>query len=64
MFSSGFLFPRIFAHPAKALLPVARAVVKRGYAYDRAQVEPVYVQPLLVQAAEPSDEEIVARLGG
>lgn len=46
-----------------ASLPVARAVVKLGYAFDRAMLEPVYVQPQLVQAAEPSDVEIEARLG-
>ena len=46
-----------------ASLPVARAVVKLGYAFDRALLEPVYVQPLLVRAREPSDEEIVERLG-
>jgi len=46
-----------------ASLPVARSVVKLGYAFERAQLEPVYVQPLLVRAREPSDEEIEERLG-
>ena len=44
-------------------IPVARAVVKLGYSFDRALVEPVYVQPLLMDATEPTDEEIAARLG-
>ncbi len=46
-----------------ASLPVARAVVKLGYAFDRALLEPVYVQPLLVRAREPDDGEIEERLG-
>ena len=46
-----------------ASLPVARSVVKLGYAFDRALLEPVYVQPLIVRAREPDDEEIVERLG-
>ena len=44
-------------------IPVARAVVKLGYSFDRARVEPVYVQPLLLDATEPTDEEIAAQLG-
>ncbi|MCO6451214.1 MAG: serine-rich protein [Caldilineales bacterium] len=46
-----------------ASLPVARAVAKLGYAYDRALLEPVYLQPWLVWAEEPSDVEIERRLG-
>ena len=41
-----------------ASLPVARTVAKLGYAFDRAQVEPCYIQPLLLNAQEPSDGEI------
>ena len=43
-----------------ASLPVARSVAKLGYSFDRAQVEPCYIQPLLLDVAEPTDEEIVA----
>ena len=46
-----------------ASLPVARSVIKLGYAFDRALLEPVYVQPLLVEAEEPNDAEIAERLG-
>jgi hypothetical protein len=46
-----------------ASLPVARAVAKLGYAYDRAELEPCYIQPLQLLAPEPTDAEIVARLG-
>ena len=42
---------------------MARAVAKLGYAYDRAELEPCYVQPLQLLAPEPTDAEIVARLG-
>ncbi len=45
-------------------LPVARSVVKLGYQTDRARLEPCYIQPLLLEAREPSDAEIVAALGG
>ena len=38
-----------------AALPVARAVVKLGYQIDRARLEPCYIQPLLLDAREPSD---------
>ena len=44
-------------------LPVGRVVVKLGYAFDRALVEPVYVHPIPVPAVEPTDEEIAERLG-
>jgi hypothetical protein len=46
-----------------ASIPVARAVVKLGYTRDRAQVEPVYIQPLILDVPAPSREEIVAQLG-
>jgi hypothetical protein len=39
-------------------LPVARSVAKLDYSFDRAKVEPCYIQSLLLQAAEPSDDEI------
>ncbi len=46
-----------------ASIPVARAVVKLGYQAERARLEPVYVQPLLLNVREPSDEDIEAVLG-
>jgi len=46
-----------------ASLPVARMVVKLGYQTDRARLEPCYIQPLLLNAREPSDDEIAAVLG-
>ncbi len=46
-----------------ASLPVARAVAKLGYAFDRGQVEPVYIQPKLLGIDEPNDADIEARLG-
>jgi hypothetical protein len=46
-----------------ASVPVGRAVVKLGYSDRREELEPCYVQPLMLQVPEPSDEEIAARLG-
>lgn len=46
-----------------ASLPVGRCVAKLGYAFDRSAVEPAYIQPLLLDAPEPTDAEIEARLG-
>ncbi len=46
-----------------ASLPVARSVTKLGYSFDRAEVEPCYIQPLLLELTEPSDREIEERLG-
>lgn len=46
-----------------ASLPIARAVAKLGYSFERAELEPCYLQPLQVMAPEPSDEEIEQRLG-
>ncbi len=43
-------------------LPVARIVVKLGYPFDRAEVEPTYVHPLILDTQEPSDGEIVGVL--
>ena len=40
-----------------------RAVVKLGYQTDRARLEPCYIQPLLLNVREPSDEDIAATLG-
>ncbi len=44
-------------------IPVARSVVKLGYQTDRARLEPCYIQPLLLDAHEPSDNDILALLG-
>ncbi|MBI3959730.1 MAG: ATP-binding protein [Chloroflexi bacterium] len=44
-----------------ASLPVARSVAKLGYSFDRAEVEPCYIQPLLLEAQEPTDGEIGAQ---
>jgi hypothetical protein len=46
-----------------ASLPIARAVAKLGYSFDRSELEPCYIQPLQLVASEPSDEEIEQRLG-
>ena len=46
-----------------ASLPVARSVVKLGYAFERGDMEPACVQPLLLDVPEPTDDEIAARLG-
>jgi DNA helicase HerA-like ATPase len=41
-----------------ASLPVARSVAKLGYSFERAELEPTYIQPLLLSVPEPTDEEI------
>jgi len=46
-----------------ASLPIARAVAKFGYSFDRAELEPCYIEPLRLDVKEPSDEEILERLG-
>lgn len=46
-----------------ASMPVGRSVVKLGYAFERGEVEPTYIQPLLLDVPEPSDADIEARLG-
>jgi len=44
-------------------LPVARQVVKLGYALQSSAVEPVHMQPWLLDVEEPSDAQIADRLG-
>ncbi len=46
-----------------ASMPVGRSVVKLGYAFDRGEMEPTYIQPLMLDVPEPTDAEIAARLG-
>ena len=46
-----------------ARIPVRMAVVKLGYHEDVTQLEPMLVSPLQMPGAEPSDREILARLG-
>ena len=46
-----------------ASMPVGRSVVKLGYSFDRSEVEPTYIQPLILDVPEPTDAEIAARLG-
>lgn len=46
-----------------ASMPVGRSVVKLGYSFDRGEVEPTYIQPLMLDIPEPTDTEIPARLG-
>ncbi len=46
-----------------ASLPIARSVVKLGYAFERADMEPTCVQPQMLDVPEPTDAEIQARLG-
>ncbi|MBI1296739.1 serine-rich protein, partial [bacterium] len=41
-----------------ASLPVARSVAKLGYSFERSELEPTYVQPLMLDVPEPSDGEI------
>ena len=41
-----------------ASLPVARSVAKLGYSFERAELEPTYVQPLMLDVPEPTDGEI------
>ena len=43
--------------------PVARMIVKLGYSMESSEVEPVYIQPALLDVEEPSDEQIAERLG-
>jgi hypothetical protein len=37
---------------------VARSVAKLGYSFERAELEPTYIQPLLLDVPEPGDREI------
>ena len=46
-----------------ASMPVGRSVVKLGYSFDRGEVEPTYVRPLMLEFPEPTDADIAARLG-
>lgn len=46
-----------------ASLPVAHSVVKLGYAMTRGEMEPTYIRPSMLDAPEPTDGEIAARLG-
>jgi len=46
-----------------ARIPVKMAVVKLGYSEDVTQLEPILVNPLLVPGEEPSDAEIINKLG-
>jgi len=46
-----------------ARLPKTYAIVKLGYSAEVLDLEPVLIQPLMVIAHEPSDVEIVHRLG-
>ena len=41
-----------------ASLPVARSVAKLGYSFERAELEPTYVQPLMLDVPEPTNGEI------
>ncbi|MEZ4633717.1 MAG: hypothetical protein R2856_01845 [Caldilineaceae bacterium] len=45
-----------------ASLPVARSVAKLGYSFERAELEPTYVQPLMLDAPEPTDGEVEGAL--
>ena len=46
-----------------ARIPIAMALVKLGYSDDVTQNEPILVHPLRVPGEEPSDQEIVKKLG-
>ena len=46
-----------------ASLPVGRSVVKLGYAFERGEMEPAYVNPWQLDVPEPVDRDIAARLG-
>lgn len=44
-------------------LPKKMMMVKLGYSGDRAEVEPILIQPLMVRSARPTDEQIAVKLG-
>ncbi|MCY4522432.1 MAG: serine-rich protein [Caldilineaceae bacterium] len=44
-------------------VPVARAIVKLGYSDVPSEVEPAYIRPWMLEAAEPTDPDIEQRLG-
>ena len=46
-----------------ARIPKTYAIVKLGYSADVFDIEPVLIQPLMLSGPEPSDEQIVYRLG-
>ena len=46
-----------------ASLPVGRSVVKLGYAFERGEMEPAYVNPWQLDVPEPVDRDIAERLG-
>jgi hypothetical protein len=46
-----------------ARIPRSYAIAKLGYSDDVIWLEPVLVSPLMIQCNEPSDEEIIRKLG-
>lgn len=46
-----------------ARIPKGLAIGKLGYSEDVAELEPMLVHPLMVPGSEPSDQEILERLG-
>jgi hypothetical protein len=46
-----------------ANIPGAMSIVKLGYAFDRALMEPMYIRPRMLSVKEPTDMEIRAKLG-
>ena len=46
-----------------ARIPLGMAIVKLGYQAEVTQLEPILVSPLRVPGEEPSDREILTRLG-
>ena len=46
-----------------ARIPKRMAIAKLGYSDDVAELEPMLVSPLMVPGSEPSDQEILERLG-
>ena len=46
-----------------ARIPKSLAIVKLGYSDNVAELEPMLVRPLMVPGSEPSDQEILERLG-
>jgi hypothetical protein len=46
-----------------ATLPIGRCIVRLGYTAQRAEMEPVYVQPVMLAAQEPTDADLECMLG-
>ena len=46
-----------------ARIPRQTAIAKLGYSEDVAELEPILVHPLMVPGSEPSDKEILEKLG-